>query len=191
MICFGNAVSSHSGLIPLKTAYEKRGEYCSGRSRVRIILLTNTELTNKKNFINSLRLFVLFFLICKVRCSTGTRNCNITATCRMRESFFSRVVYYGPNRDAGDNPCEIPLDCIPTVYLIAAIRRRKSGESLECILLDVYMNNKRIAILCVYKPPSVDNATFSKELSAMLDEALSFSDTVICTGDQILIYSIL
>ena len=109
----------------------------------------------------------------------------------MRESFFSRVIYYGPNRDAGDNPCEIPLDCIPTVYLIAAIRRRKSGESLECILLDVYMNNKRIAILCAYKPPSVDNATFSKELSTMLDEALSFSDTVICTGDQILIYSIL
>lgn len=73
---------------------------------------------------------------------------------------------------------------------IAAIRRRKSGESLECILLDVYMNNKRIAILCAYKQPSVDNATFSKELSTMLDEALSFSDTVICTGDQILIYSI-
>ena len=45
------------------------------------------------------------------------------------------------------------------------------------------MSNRRIAILCAYKPPSVDNATFSKELSAMLDEALSFSDTVICTGD--------
>ena len=44
----------------------------------------------------SLRLFVLFFLICKVRCSMGTRNGNITATCRMRESFFSRVIYYGP-----------------------------------------------------------------------------------------------
>ena len=57
---------------------------------------------------------------------------------------------------------------------IAAVRKRKSGESLECILLDVYMNNRRIAILCAYKPPSVDNATFSKELSAMLDEALSF-----------------
>ena len=26
MISFGNAASSHSGLIPLKTAYEKRGE---------------------------------------------------------------------------------------------------------------------------------------------------------------------
>ena len=64
------------------------------------------------HLICSLRLFVLFFLICKVRCSTGTRNCNITATCWMRESFFSRVIYYGPNRDASYNPCEIPLDCI-------------------------------------------------------------------------------
>ena len=26
MISFGNAVSSHSGLIPLKSAYKKRGE---------------------------------------------------------------------------------------------------------------------------------------------------------------------
>ena len=26
MMSFGNAVSSHSGLIPLKTAYKKRGE---------------------------------------------------------------------------------------------------------------------------------------------------------------------
>ena len=66
---------------------------------------------------------------------------------------------------------------------IAVVRKRKSGESLECILLDVYMNSRRIAILCAYKLPSVDNATFSKELSAMFDEALSFSDTVICTGD--------
>ena len=64
------------------------------------------------HLILSLRLFVLFFLVCKVRCSTGTRNCNITATCRMRESFFSCVIYYGPNRDAGYNACEIPLDCI-------------------------------------------------------------------------------
>ena len=39
MISFGNKASSHSGLIPLKTAYKKRGD-CSGRSRVRRILLT-------------------------------------------------------------------------------------------------------------------------------------------------------
>ena len=39
MIIFGNAASSHSGLIPLKTAYKKRGE----------LLRANAS---KKNFIN-------------------------------------------------------------------------------------------------------------------------------------------
>ena len=43
MISFGNAASSHSGLIPLKTAYKKEGN-CSGRSRVRRILLTCIQL---------------------------------------------------------------------------------------------------------------------------------------------------
>ena len=39
MISFGNAALSHSGLIPLKTAYKKRGEL------LRVI-------ASKKNFIN-------------------------------------------------------------------------------------------------------------------------------------------
>ena len=43
MVSFGNAASSHSGLIPLKTAYKRRGN-CSGRSRVRRILLTCIQL---------------------------------------------------------------------------------------------------------------------------------------------------
>ena len=43
MISFGNAASSHSGLIPLKTAYKKE-ENCSGRSRVRRILVTCIQL---------------------------------------------------------------------------------------------------------------------------------------------------
>ena len=37
--CFRNAASSHSGLIPLKTAYEKRGELL-------------WAIASKKNFIN-------------------------------------------------------------------------------------------------------------------------------------------
>ena len=40
MISFGNAALSHSGSIPLKTAYKN----CSGRSRVRRILLTCVQL---------------------------------------------------------------------------------------------------------------------------------------------------
>ena len=45
MISFGKAASSHSCLIPLKTAYKKKKEEnCSGRSRVRSILLTCIQL---------------------------------------------------------------------------------------------------------------------------------------------------
>ena len=44
MISLGNAASSHSGLIPLKTAYEKKEENCSERSRVRRILVTCNQL---------------------------------------------------------------------------------------------------------------------------------------------------
>ena len=39
MISFGNAASSHSGLIPLKTSYKKRGELL-------------WAIASKKNFIN-------------------------------------------------------------------------------------------------------------------------------------------
>ena len=39
MISFGNEASSHSGLIPLKTAYKKRGELL-------------WAIASKKNFIN-------------------------------------------------------------------------------------------------------------------------------------------
>ena len=39
MISFGNAASSHGGLIPLKTAYEKRGELL-------------WAIASEKNFIN-------------------------------------------------------------------------------------------------------------------------------------------
>ena len=59
-----------------------------------------------------LRLLVIFLLVCEVNRSTLTRNCNITTSCRNRRKFFSRVIYYGPNRDAGYNPCEMPLDCV-------------------------------------------------------------------------------
>ena len=44
MISFGNAASSYSGLIPLKTKKEEEEENCSGRSRVRRILVTCIQL---------------------------------------------------------------------------------------------------------------------------------------------------
>ena len=49
MISFGNAASSHSGLIPLKTAYKKRGELL-------------WAIASKKNFINFHQLLLLKFL---------------------------------------------------------------------------------------------------------------------------------
>ena len=59
-----------------------------------------------------LQLFVYFFRVCEVRQSMGKRNYNLTTSCRNSRKAFSRVLYYSPNRDAGSNPCEIPLDCI-------------------------------------------------------------------------------
>ena len=91
----------------------------------------------------SLRLFVLFFLVCEVSCSTGTRNCNITATCRLRRKFFSRVIHYRPNRDAGYNPYEIQLNCIhpnpgpenPCVHCKRAIVHSNSNFTLNVVEL--------------------------------------------------------
>ena len=61
---------------------------------------------------------------------------------------------------------------------IAAVREKKSGESLKYTLLDVYMKNRCTAIWCACKPPSVDNATFSKELSTVLNEASKVSQQI-------------
>ena len=41
---------------------------------------------------------------------------------------------------------------------IAATRRKKTGKLVESISLDVNINNRRFAVVCVYKPPTVDNA---------------------------------
>ena len=61
---------------------------------------------------------------------------------------------------------------------IAAVREKKSGELLKYTLLDVYMKNRCTAIWCACKPPSVDNATFSKELSTVLNEASKVSQLI-------------
>ena len=62
MISFGNATLSRSGLIPLKTAYKKE-ENCSGRSRVRRILVTCIQLLLLKflHVISSMPTIFAFF----------------------------------------------------------------------------------------------------------------------------------
>ena len=47
---------------------------------------------------------------------------------------------------------------------IAATRRKKTGKLVESISLDVHINNRRFAVVCVYKPPTVDNAVFTSIL---------------------------
>ena len=49
MMSFGIAASSHSGLIPLKTAYKKRGE-------------SLWAIASKKNFITCIQLLLIQFL---------------------------------------------------------------------------------------------------------------------------------
>ena len=68
MISFGNAASSHSGLIPLKTAYKKRGELL-------------WAIASKKNFINlHSAAFVTVFarhLVHSYKCRNFSKNCSI------------------------------------------------------------------------------------------------------------------
>ena len=68
MIIFENAASSHSGLIPLKTAYTKRGELL-------------WAIASKKNFINlHSAAFVTVFarhLVHSYKCRIFSKNCSI------------------------------------------------------------------------------------------------------------------
>ena len=57
------------------------------------------------------------------------------------------------------------------VSCLAATRRKTIGKLVESISLDEH-NNRRFAVVCAYKPPTVDNAVFTSELTALLDEAM-------------------
>ena len=51
------------------------------------------------------------------------------------------------------------------------------------MLFDMKIGQRQFAYITAYKPPSVDNNTFKRELCDLLDEANSLSDNVIFTGD--------
>ena len=51
------------------------------------------------------------------------------------------------------------------------------------MLFDMKIGQRQFAYIITYKPPSVDNNTFKRELCNLLDEANSLSDNVIFTGD--------
>ena len=56
-------------------------------------------------------------------------------------------------------------------------------KSLEAILLHLYIEKRQFALISAYKPPSVENNTFTRDLSTVLDEAFLLCENVICIGD--------
>ena len=66
---------------------------------------------------------------------------------------------------------------------IAASRRKLRGKCVESMLFDMKIGQRQFAYITAYKPPSVDNNTFKRELCDLLDEENSLSDNVIFTGD--------
>ena len=65
---------------------------------------------------------------------------------------------------------------------IIATTRKVACTHLEALLFDLRIDQRQFA-LCAYKPPSVDNNTFTNELLKVLDQATLLSDNIICIGD--------
>ena len=66
---------------------------------------------------------------------------------------------------------------------IAASRKKLRGKCVESMLFDMKIGQRQFAYITAYKPPSVDNNTFKRELCDLLDEVNSLSENVIFTGD--------
>ena len=66
---------------------------------------------------------------------------------------------------------------------IAATCKKGITTSLESLLFDLHIGQRRFALVSAYKPPSVNNATFRTELTTVLDQAISLCVNVICLGD--------
>ena len=66
-----------------------------------------------------------------------------------------------------------------------SIRRRKELEmaQTESVLLEVKINDSKWAILCVYRPPSQSNETFSHDMFQCLDKCSTFFDNHLLLGD--------
>lgn len=57
--------------------------------------------------------------------------------------------------------------------IVAQQKKVTMCKSLETILLDLRIGQRRFALVSAYKPPSVDNSTFTLELSRVLDEQMA------------------
>lgn len=59
---------------------------------------------------------------------------------------------------------------------IIATTRKVTRTPLEALLFDLCIGQRQFALLSAYKPRSVDNTTFTRELSKVLDQAPLLSD---------------
>lgn len=68
-------------------------------------------------------------------------------------------------------------------YLIKTKR-----ADVEAILVDIEISQQHFSL--VYKPPSVNNATFNKDMSILLESAISNRPNIICIGDLACVASV-
>ena len=66
---------------------------------------------------------------------------------------------------------------------ISATRKKITTTSVESLLFDLHIGQRRFALVSAYKPPPVNNAIFSTEMTTVLEQAMSFCENVICLGD--------
>ena len=64
---------------------------------------------------------------------------------------------------------------------ITAVRKRSTCTSLECLLFNTVIGQRRFDFISAYKPLSIDNNTFTSEMSAVLDNATSMCDNIAST----------
>ena len=66
---------------------------------------------------------------------------------------------------------------------IPSYQRKIKCVEVEAILMDIQLGLQHFSLLSVYKPPSVKNEIFAKEMCALLDLAISYRPDVLCMGD--------
>ena len=72
---------------------------------------------------------------------------------------------------------------LSTSMSILATQTKVKCKSLEAILLHLCIGKRQFALISAYKPLSVDNNTFTRYLSTLLDEEFLLCENVICIGD--------
>lgn len=82
--------------------------------------------------------------------------------------------------------------CGIAVYIrntIVASGKKQNGKQLESIMFDLQIGHRNFVLISAYKHPSMDNITFTSELTTLLDDAFRTTENVICIGDLKLQYS--